>query len=193
MPTDSQFLDLIARVRAGEEWAARQLVEVYEPAIRRAVRIRLVDARLRRVFDSMDISQSVFGSFFCRAALGEFELANPDDLVRLLVVMARNKLASHVRHELADRRDVRRLDAAPVDPHRIEDRTPTPSRLLEAKELVAELRKRLSGEERELADARASGLAWNDIARARGQSAELLRKRLARGIERAAAELDIEV
>ena len=33
--------------------------------------------RLRRLFDSMDISQSVFASFFIRAALGQYELDRP--------------------------------------------------------------------------------------------------------------------
>ena len=43
----------------------------YEPAIRRAVRYRLVDPRLRRVCDTMDICQSVMVSFFLSAGFGE--------------------------------------------------------------------------------------------------------------------------
>ncbi len=68
MPEASDFRDLIRRVRAGDDGAATELVRRYEPAIRRAVRIRLADTRLARAFDSMDICQSVLGSFFVRSA-----------------------------------------------------------------------------------------------------------------------------
>ena len=55
------FADLLARVRAGDP-AATELVRRYEPA----VRANLVDPNLRRHFDSLDICQSVLGSFFVR-------------------------------------------------------------------------------------------------------------------------------
>jgi len=63
--------DLIARVRAGDQAAAAELVRDYEPHVRRAVRIQLRDPRLRSVFDSADICQSVMASFFARLALGQ--------------------------------------------------------------------------------------------------------------------------
>src|SRR5262245_48907026 len=99
MDEDTTFPDLLRRVRAGEQEAATELVRRFEPAIRRAVRIRLVDARLKGLLDSMDICQSVMGSFFYRAALGQFDLERPEDLVRLLVTMARNKLADQARRQ----------------------------------------------------------------------------------------------
>src|SRR5262245_46654856 len=42
---DSTFADLMRRVRAGDAAAAASLVRTYEPAIRRAVRVRLEDTR----------------------------------------------------------------------------------------------------------------------------------------------------
>ena len=57
MSEANAFRDLIARVRAGDAAAAAELVRLYEPAIRRAVRVRLVDARLERLLDSMDVCQ----------------------------------------------------------------------------------------------------------------------------------------
>src|SRR5262245_23610315 len=54
------FDELMRRVRAGDEQAAADLVRRYEPAIRRAVRVRLRDPQLRRLLDSIDICQSVF-------------------------------------------------------------------------------------------------------------------------------------
>ena len=101
MSTEPSFRELIDRIRAGDQDAATEIVRRYEPTIRRAVRFRLVDSRLGAAFDSMDICQSVLASFFVRASAGEYELDTPEQLLKLLGRMARNKLASQVRRERA--------------------------------------------------------------------------------------------
>src|SRR3954451_10942080 len=88
------FHDFIARIRGGDEDAARELVRQFEKVIRREVHLRLDNPRLYRVFDSMDISQSVLVSFFARASSGQFDLETPAQLVKLLIKMTRNKVAS---------------------------------------------------------------------------------------------------
>src|SRR5437764_4205204 len=100
MTEPGSFPDLIRRVRGGDEAAAAELVKRYEPAIRRAVRVRL-DPRLRRVCDSMDLCQAVLGSFFVRAALGQYELETPEQLLKLLATMARKKLSKAGRFQRA--------------------------------------------------------------------------------------------
>ena len=94
-----EYTDFIRRIRLGDERAAEELIRRYEPEIRLEIRtmLRLRDPRLRRVFDSMDICQSVMVSFFLLAAVGDFDLDEPSQLIRLLVGMARNRLAEHVR------------------------------------------------------------------------------------------------
>src|SRR5437867_5093684 len=104
--------DLLRRLRTGDGAAASELVRRYEPEIRRAIRVKLTDPRLRRVLDSVDVCQSVLGNFFVRAAAGQFELDNPRQLLGLLVTMARNKILDHARRQQAGRRDQRRVDAA---------------------------------------------------------------------------------
>src|SRR5881394_2394249 len=109
------FDELILRVRAGDQDAATALVRSYESAIRRAVRFRMTDARLGNLLDSMDICQSVMASFFLRAASGQYELKEPDQLLKLLTAMARNKLKFQARKQRAQRRDVRRVAGASAD------------------------------------------------------------------------------
>src|SRR5260221_12927944 len=104
MPDERSFAELMSQVRAGDGQAAREIVLQYEKEIRREVRLRLSDLRMRRVFDSMDICQSVLASFFLRAASGQYEVEQPEQLLKLLVGMARNKLAFHVRKQRAQRR-----------------------------------------------------------------------------------------
>jgi RNA polymerase sigma factor (sigma-70 family) len=190
MSADDPFLLLIQRVRAGDQEAAAELVRQYEPAIRRAVRFQLRDSRLRRALDSMDVCQSVLGSFFARAALGQFEIDKPEQVMRLLVTMARNKLATQARKPHIRRQEPHGLEpgaaAEPVSPDI------TPSRRAASRDLLDEFRKRLSHEERELADQRAEGREWAEIAAARGESAEALRKRLARALDRVSQELGLD-
>jgi RNA polymerase sigma-70 factor (ECF subfamily) len=108
------FHEFLRRVREGDAQAASELVRLYEPEIRRAVRVRLSESRLGRVLDSEDVCQSVLANFFVRASAGQFELDNPEQLLRLLVAMARNKLRDKARQQTAQRRDQRRLgDAGP--------------------------------------------------------------------------------
>src|SRR5947209_8199835 len=105
MDEGNTFLELIVRVRSGDPEAAVELVRCYEPAVRRVVRLQLRDRRLRRVLDSMDVCQSVLASFFIRAAAGQFDLDHPGQLLRLLVIMARNKLATYARNSYVLRRE----------------------------------------------------------------------------------------
>jgi RNA polymerase sigma-70 factor (ECF subfamily) len=180
-----QYAELIRRIREGDQQAAAELVRLYEPEIRLEVRtwLRLRDPRLRRVFDSMDICQSVLASFFLRAAIGEYELDRPDQLAALLAGIARNKLSEQVKHHQRQRRDVRRMQAvAPGDADVVT--AETPSQCVAGKELLAAFRKRLSAEENRLADLRADGRDWAAIAAEVGGTPEGCRKQLTRAILR---------
>jgi RNA polymerase sigma factor (sigma-70 family) len=191
MTDEPSFRDLIGRVRQGDEQAAAELVRRYEPAIRRAVRLRLQDQRLRRVFDSVDVCQSVLASFFARAAAGQYELTTPDQLLRLLAVMARNKLGHQVARQRAACRDHRRVEALTNGECDAIGSESTPSRQVAERELLLEARRRLSPDERRLMEMRGEGRRWEDIASELGATAEALRKKLARAIERVRQELGL--
>jgi RNA polymerase sigma-70 factor (ECF subfamily) len=190
--TDDEFQDLIRRVRRGEPEAARVLVEQYATVVRRVVRFRLTDSRLRAAFDSMDVCQSVLGSFFVRAAHGEYELDEPGQLTRLLVGIARNKLATQARRQAADKRDYRRADAGVSDQDALAGEVPSPSRHAEAKELLQAVRERFTPEERRLAELRQQGLEWAEIAEQLGDNAVALRKRFSRALDRVSRELGLD-
>jgi RNA polymerase sigma-70 factor (ECF subfamily) len=188
MADDSAFQELMRRVRAGDEEAASELVRRYESKIRRVVRFNL-DSRLQRHFDSMDVCQSVLASFFVRAGLGQYELHTSGQILNLLAVMARNKLANQVKHQRRGRRDHRRVTAD--DGVQAADDAPSPSEQVANRELLAEARGRLSEEERRLLELREQGKEWTEIATELGGSAEALRKKLGRAIERVAQELGL--
>ncbi len=188
MATDNAFQELIHRVRAGDQAAAQELVQRYESKIRRVVRVKL-DSRLQRHFDSMDICQSVLASFFVRAALGQYELETPDQVLKLLSTMARNKLVNAVHKQGRGRRDYHRVQTGNMDQAAP---GPSPSRQLASRELLEETRKRLGPDERQLLELRAQGEEWAGIAAQVGGSPEALRKKLSRAIDRVAQELGLD-
>jgi RNA polymerase sigma factor (sigma-70 family) len=188
----NSFLTFLERVRTGDQKAAEELVRMYEPEIRREVRLRLRDSRLRRDFDSVDICQSVMASFFVRAALGQYDLQKPDELIRLLVTMTRNKLVSQVRKQQTQGRDLRRRDAAGQEKLQNVAQGPTPSLLVANEELIQEFRKRMSPDEWRIAERRTQGLAWDAIAAELGGTSEACRKQLSRAVDRVSQELGLD-
>jgi RNA polymerase sigma-70 factor (ECF subfamily) len=185
--------DLVARVRVGDAAAAAELVRHYETVIRSRVRVwlRMQDRRLRRVFDSTDICQSVLASFFVRAAAGQYDLDRPEQLVGLLVRMAQHKLAHQVSKQQARRRDVRRIAAADVADAQVAAPDDSPSDLFAAEELLQEFRKRLSEEEQRIADLKAHGYDWAGIAAELGGTPNGRRMQLGRALDRVAGQLGL--
>jgi RNA polymerase sigma-70 factor (ECF subfamily) len=191
MPDDSPFPDLMARVCRGEAGAAEELFRQFEAQVRLEVQMRLRDPRLRRLIDEADVCQSVMLSFFVRARLGEYDLADPNELRRLLAGMARNKLAAQARRHSAGRRDFRRaagLDGAETVPAA----GATPSQVVAGEELLRELRARLSAEEGRIAELRGAGRSWAEVAAELGGSADARRVQFQRAVARIGRELGLE-
>jgi RNA polymerase sigma-70 factor (ECF subfamily) len=156
------------------------------------VRVRLRDPRLRRLFDSMDICQSVLASFFLGAAAGQFDLNDPKELVRLLVGITRKKVAFNARKQLAQRRSYRRAEPLGAREFDIAVSGPTPSEVVAGNELLVAFRQRLNEEEQQLAALRAQGCSWEDIAAQLGGTPQARRKQLARAVERVSIDLGID-
>ncbi len=189
----ASFLELIRRVRAGDPQASAELVRLYEPAVRIAIRARLNNQGLRRLFDSMDICQSVLGSFFVRVALGQFELESADQLIKLLVTMARNRLSHYARRHRAACRDHRRTVGQGTPANEPADPGPSPSEIVLGQELLESFRQRLSPQERLIVERRIAGCAWSEIAEELGGNPDAVRMQLARALDWIAEDLGVEV
>ena len=191
MKQGPSFTELIDRLKSGDEQAATQIVEEFEPVVRREIRFRLRDNRARLELESMDISQSVLSNFFVRVASRQYDLKEPGDLVRLLVAMTRNKMAERLRSEHRQRRDSRRTVRG-VEDLPLASPEPTPSRVLAGKELLQQVLECLSDEERQLVDLRRQGLSWDEIAGSIGGSADARRKQLARALDEIVQKLGLD-
>lgn len=109
-------LDLLERLRGGDEGAARTLFERYTARLTALARGRIT-RRLARRIDAEDVVHSAWRSFLVAGREGRWE-AQPDGLWSLLAAMTLRKLSRQAARHTADRRDARRdesLDATDSD------------------------------------------------------------------------------
>jgi RNA polymerase sigma factor (sigma-70 family) len=195
MASEGEFHGLLLRLRAGDAAAAAELVRTYESDVRRAIRVRMTDARLRRLVDSVDICQSVLTNFFVRAAAGQFDVESPSQLVALLVTMAQNRIHDLARRERASKRDTRRTLAIHDQSTgfaAIPTNDPTASAVASGHELLARVRAHLSPDELRVFERRLAGFGWTEISEQLGTPPNTLRMRYTRAIDRVAGELNLE-
>lgn len=189
----SGFLELIRRLRQGDQQAAFELVKSYESVIRVAVRARLHDPVYNRIFDSMDICQSVMASFFPRAMLGQYDFEEPQQLVALLITMAKSKVSNQIRHYRTQRRNVKRdLSQNDTGAEELTGLQPTPSKVIHAKELMDQIRQRLSKEEQQIVDLRQQGCQWNEVAERMGGTGDARRKQFQRVMKQLTRDLKLD-
>jgi RNA polymerase sigma-70 factor, ECF subfamily len=97
---------LLRRFRTGEQGAATELYQRYADRLLRLAKAQTSpDVAVRA--DAEDIVQSVFRTFFRRAALGKYELPDSDELWKLFLVIGLNKVRTVAGHHKAAKRDVR--------------------------------------------------------------------------------------
>lgn len=170
---DDDFRNLIERFRDGDVDAAEELVRRYEPLVRREVRRKLGE-RLRQLFDSIDIVQSMWGDFFegmnpregtsGQEARRPFDLESPGRLVALLRVIAGRKIYAKAR-ELAKEWEVVRPAGSHAD--QLIDQEASLTSWIMDQELIQEILRRMSPPVRRVFELRAEGREWKEILESR--------------------------
>src|SRR5438270_13440183 len=97
---------LLRRLRGGSEDAATQRYRRYAHRLRALARAN-TSAHLARRVDAEDIVQSVFRIFFTAASQGLYDVPAGEDLWKLLLVIALNKIRAEGVFHQAAKRDVR--------------------------------------------------------------------------------------
>lgn len=96
---------LLRRFRKGEQCAATELYTRYADRLARLAD-RNTGEDLASRFDAEDVVQSVFRTFCRRAQDGCYNLPDGEELWRLLLVLALNKVRSLAIHHRAQKRNV---------------------------------------------------------------------------------------
>ncbi len=161
LPMSDRFL--LRQFRQGTADAATLLYFKYAEQLHALAAARMAPELARRV-DADDIVQSVFRTFFRRAALGQYEVPAGGDLWKLLLVMALNKIRSVATHHRSARRDVSRThgdEAASVAVAEQDDNAAVTTLRLTIEELLCNL----SETHRAIIELRIDGHEVADIAR----------------------------
>src|SRR5262245_39777272 len=107
MAYDVTFASLMARLRSGEEAAAREVFERFAGRLVALSRGRFSHLLARKV-DPEDVVQSAFKSFFVRHRAGKLDVGDCDGLWNVLTLITLRKCADRAEYFLADRRDASR-------------------------------------------------------------------------------------
>ncbi len=97
---------LLRRIQGGQPDASTQLYLRYAERLHSLVRAQSSSDLARRV-DAEDIVQSVFRTFFRRASRGHYNVPDGEEMWKLLLVIALNKVRSAGAFHRAAKRDVR--------------------------------------------------------------------------------------
>src|SRR5690349_22394178 len=107
MAQNESFVQLMDRLRSGEDAAAREVFARFAGRLVGLAR-RHLDARLAVKVDPEDVVQSAYKSFFVRQRAGGLEVGSWDGLWGVLTLITLRKCADRAEHFRAGKRDVSR-------------------------------------------------------------------------------------
>jgi RNA polymerase sigma-70 factor (ECF subfamily) len=192
MTADESFTDVMARLRAGDQVAAR---EIFERFVRKLVRLaqRQFDTILRCKVDPEDVVQSAYKSFFVRYGAGKVAVHDWRELWGLLTVITLRKCLDRVEYHRAECRDVHREaatqpGAAGTEPWwQAVAREPTPQEAAVLAETVEHLVRGLEADERPVLEMSLQGYTTQEISQRLGwaeRSVRRLREHIRKQLER---------
>lgn len=189
--SESSNHDLVSRWRAGDQFAARILVDRYMARLTALARANL-SRRIARRVDPEDIVLSAWRSFFIATRGGRIEVPSDDELWPLLLTLTLRKLRRQIARHMADKRSVsdeRTIDAASAEWIEAVSRDPTREEAARAADQLESLLSVLSADEREIVVQRLQGWTNSEIAEQLGVSEKTVRRALVRIREHAASLL----
>jgi hypothetical protein len=180
----AELQQFLGTLRSSDPRAVEELLRQLDPFLRKVIRLRLIDGRLRRVMDTTDVFHSLLKDFLSQpspsanGAVGENDSSTGNISAGLSAY-----LAAAVRHKIATRTRKERRHAGSLPPE-WEPTSPDrpPGRQVEDQDFAEAIRKRLSEGQRVLFNLKAKGLTWPEIARSVGGRADALRMRLTRAL-----------
>ncbi len=193
---ESQELNDQGLIRAfleGDQDAATALYQRYADQLR-VVAVRQSSASLITRIDPDDIVQSVFRTFFRRLTSDRYEAPEGDNLWKLFLVIALNKIRKNAIYHKAAKRDVRQtisLGELPVAHNKDEATEQTDESELQS--IIAEMLAELPESSRDIIRLRIDGLPVNEIATATGRAKRSVERVLQQFRNQLKAQLDEDV
>jgi RNA polymerase sigma-70 factor (ECF subfamily) len=169
---------LLRRLRGGNEDAAMQIYLRYAHRLRALARDNC-PADLAPRFDPEDIVQSVFRSFFQAAGRGIYDVPDGEELWKLFLVIALNKIRDKGAFHHAPKRDVRLTRGGDALDHALDARGQyDESAYVFLQLVVEETMAPLPGPYRQMIELRIEGYEVAEIARKVGRSKRTVERAL---------------
>jgi DNA-directed RNA polymerase specialized sigma24 family protein len=189
-----ELQEFLQTLQSGDQRAVEEMLRRLDPFLRRAIRLRLIDGRLRRVMDTADVFESLLKDFLARPAAAANESGNdPGDTPGNRPGGLQAYLAAAVHHKIRTkaRKERHHAGSLPLE-WEATDNHLCPDQELENRDFIDAIRSRLSHEDGALFDLKARGLTWPEIACRLGGTADGLRMRLNRALATILRELHVE-
>jgi RNA polymerase sigma-70 factor (ECF subfamily) len=183
---------LLRRLRGGSQDAATQLYLRYANRLHALAKAKCSSDLARRV-EAEDIVQSVFGSFFRGASRGYYDVPAGEELWKLFLVIALNKIRAKGAYHRAAKRDVR-LTAGSEG---LEQAAELPAGADEAAYAVLQMTvdealERLPAQHKQMLVLRVEGHEVAEIAQLTGRSKRTVERVLQESRKKLAGLLDLE-
>ena len=157
--------ELLTRYRSGDQDAAGLLHERYAARVTKLAQ-QWMSEDLKTRLDADDVAQSVFRTFFRRVSGGQYNAPEQEELWRLLLTIALNKMRNSASRHRAAKRGVGRTTS--LEPDAVSDIDPQSEVVI--KMLVEEVLLQLGPEQRDLVRMRIMGCTVDEIAEASQRS-----------------------
>jgi RNA polymerase sigma-70 factor (ECF subfamily) len=192
MAADDSFADVMTRLQAGDQAAAREVFERFVQGLVRLAQRRL-DPLVRRKVDPEDVVQSAYRSFFVRFGAGKLDVQGWGNLWGLLTMITLRKCLDRAEYHRAAIRDVQREAAAQPGSAGSEPwweaiaREPSPEEAVVLAETVEQLVRDLDADERPILEKSLQGYTTQEICQELNlpeRSVRRLRERIRKRLER---------
>jgi RNA polymerase sigma-70 factor (ECF subfamily) len=200
----AEVQEFLETLRTGDSHAVEALLRQIDPFLRKVIRQRLIDGRVRRVVDTTDVFHSVVKDFLARTRSTPATAAADGERTPLPAFGEKAErqspfspnalgayLAAAVHHKIQTRSRKEKRHAGSLNPE-WEPASPdsSPSQLIQEQDFKEAIRARLSKDKQRLFDLKTQGLTWDEIAERVGGRADALRMRLTRSIAAILRELE---
>lgn len=188
MSEHESFADLMARLKGGDQVAAREIFDQFARRLIGLARKRL-DERLQPKMDPEDVMQSVFKSFFRVQRAGKLDLANWDSMWAVLTVITLRKCGHRSDYYRAACRNYIRETRQPATDDSVSDfqaiaRDPTPSDAAMLTETVDQVLRDLQPREKQVVTLSLEGYSVPEISSQVGRTERTVHRVLKRVRER---------
>lgn len=177
---------LLAKLSSGDSAAAEEVFRTYEPYLRVVVR-RLLPARLRPKFDSVDVVQSVWVDVLHGLREANWQFKTAAELRAFLVKVTRNRFIDRIRQQRVPLKHQQALDEEVATVPAPEER---PSEVVQARELWEQMVSICPPAHRDLLELKRQGHGLAEIAARTGLHESSVRRILYDLARRLAARQD---